>query len=195
MHDFDTLLAPLKELRITLLVNNVGGGVDMVELPFMEAERVDHVLSSNVFFSIRLTHALLSKAMLVCGHSCIINTSSCTAVLPARTGTVYSASKAFMIQFSSCLRAEDLGIEIMTVNLGLVHSASCTVRLENSLIVTAQEFARQTLDKVGLGWRYEVIWPCIGHGILWGWLCSFCLPKRAAAEVWEWFFAWVLTNL
>ncbi len=92
---------------LDVLVNNAGLGTNG---PFHEVPRQDeeHLLRLNVRAVMRLTHAAL-PAMLACGSGSIVNVSSVAGFAPGARGATYSASKAWVTNFSESLHRQLAG--------------------------------------------------------------------------------------
>lgn len=86
---------------VDLLVNNAGLGTAgaLHEVPI---ELEEHLLRVNVRAVLRLTHAAL-PAMLARGRGDIINVSSVAGFTPGARAATYSASKAWVTNFSESL--------------------------------------------------------------------------------------------
>jgi uncharacterized protein len=107
-------------LSVSLLVNSAGFGTcgrfeDI-------AEALDHdQLMVNVVALADLTHALVGP-MLARGRGAVINVASTAAFQPAAYFAVYSAAKAFVLNFSLALWSEyrDRGIKVLALCPGPV---------------------------------------------------------------------------
>jgi uncharacterized protein len=111
------LAATLRErqLDIGLLVNNAGFGA-RGRFHKLSLDRQAEMLQLNVQTLMELTHWLLSP-MLEKGKGAVINVSSTASFQPVPFTAVYSASKAFVTNFSMSL-AEELrpcGITVVTL--------------------------------------------------------------------------------
>ena len=92
---------------VDVLVNNAGLGTNG---PFHEVPREDeeHLLRLNVRAVMRLTHAAL-PSMLERGSGSIVNVSSVAGFAPGARGATYSASKAWVTNFSESLHRQLAG--------------------------------------------------------------------------------------
>lgn len=89
---------------VDLLVNNAGlGNPGAFDETDREAE--EHLLRLNVRAVLRLTHAAM-PSMLAQGAGAIINVSSVAGFTPGTRGAGYSASKAWVINFSESLHLQ-----------------------------------------------------------------------------------------
>ncbi|MCC7075589.1 MAG: SDR family oxidoreductase [Acidimicrobiia bacterium] len=107
-----------------LVVNNAGLGVSG---SFVDAghEAAMAQVDLNVRALVRLTHAALSR-MRTSGEGGILNVSSTAGFFPSPGGAVYSASKAFVINFglgvAEELRMQDSAVRICTLCPGFTRT-------------------------------------------------------------------------
>ncbi len=118
--DADDLVAICRELSDTkynLLVNNAGCGIyDRFEnIPL---EKIHHLIRLNVIALVDLSHGFLKSAS---SGDALINVSSALSLLPYPGGAVYSATKAFVTNFTEALWYEykDRDIYVMTLLPGV----------------------------------------------------------------------------
>jgi short-subunit dehydrogenase len=92
---------------VDLLVNNAGLGTKGAfhRVPLDDEE---HLLRLNVRAVLRLTHAAL-PAMVARGHGAVVNVSSVAGFAPGARGATYSASKAWVTNFSESLHLQYAG--------------------------------------------------------------------------------------
>jgi len=116
----DDLVAICQELsdsKYHLLVNNAGYGIyDRFEnIPL---EKIHHLIRLNVIALVDLSHLFLKSAS---SGDALINVSSTLSLLPYPGGAVYSATKAFVTNFTEALWYEykDRGIYVMTLLPGV----------------------------------------------------------------------------
>jgi hypothetical protein len=104
-----------KGFTIDLLINNAGFG-DYGDFSERERERQIKIVQLNIQALVDLTHRFLSL-MRQRNSGSIINVSSITAFQPMPYLSVYSASKAFILNFSQALWAENRshGVRILCV--------------------------------------------------------------------------------
>jgi len=139
---------------LDLLVNNAGFGSPG---PFSknEVERFLTMIQVHVAASVRLTRAAL-KGMTARGRGDIINVASIAAFSPL-SGSVYSATKAFLVNFSENLQYElaRTGVRIQALCPGLTHtefhevSGADTSALPGFLWMSAPDVARISLRALG----------------------------------------------
>ncbi|EEP81892.1 predicted protein [Uncinocarpus reesii 1704] len=154
---FDELVRDLVDVKLTILINNVGGSAGAAENPFKSYEectsdQLDRVLNVNARFMTQLTRALLPQ-LRQNGPSMILNICSFSAPgIPFVTA--YSATKGYIKGFSAALSMElkmqKKNVDVVTLIVGEVHTAS--YRMPPSFFVpTGREFARSALKNVGYG--------------------------------------------
>lgn len=107
---------------VDLLVNNAGLGNP---LPFDESDvsAEEHLLRVNVRAVMRLTHAALPP-MLARGSGAVVNVSSVAGFAPGARGASYSASKAWVINFSESLHLQfaDRGVRVLALCPGFTRT-------------------------------------------------------------------------
>ncbi|WP_189217640.1 MULTISPECIES: SDR family NAD(P)-dependent oxidoreductase [Streptomyces] len=96
-----------RSLTVDLLVNNAGFGT-AGRFEEIDAERDHELLMVNVVALVDLTHALL-PGMVERGTGAVLNVGSTAGYQPSPYLSVYSASKAFVLNFSLALRQEYRG--------------------------------------------------------------------------------------
>jgi short-subunit dehydrogenase len=107
---------------VDLLVNNAGVGTrgpfDTVDITHEE-----QLLRVNVRAVMRLTHAAL-PAMLARGSGAIVNVSSVAGFAPGPRGATYSASKAWVTNFSESLHLQygDRGVKVLALCPGFTRT-------------------------------------------------------------------------
>ncbi len=108
-------ISKMKNIDIDILFNNAGqltGGL----LEEQKFEDIASMLQVNVNALIQLTHGLLPQ-MLKRKRGKIINHASVSAVMNFPCASTYSASKAAVLAFTNCLRAELKNTEVTTLAL------------------------------------------------------------------------------
>lgn len=111
----ESLLQAVAHKDIDILFNNAGqltGGL----LEDQSLEDIYSMLQVNVNALIHLTHGLLPK-MLARKRGKIINHSSVSGVMNFPCASTYSASKAAVLAFTNCLKAELRGTGVTTLAL------------------------------------------------------------------------------
>ena len=150
------LVASIKDLNLTILVNNVGGTAnlrkDFAALVDHTTKEINDLVSINMLFTTHLTCALLP---LLSEHepALILNTGSASqSGMPYMV--VYSATKAFLSAWGNALslemQAEGSKVEVLTVLSGNTQSGQ-DERAANLFRPASMVFARAALKKVGCG--------------------------------------------
>ncbi|MCP1968536.1 SDR family NAD(P)-dependent oxidoreductase [Bradyrhizobium elkanii] len=98
----ETLLA--QRADVDVLVNNAGLGA-LGPTSSVTADALDNLIKINVLALTRLTHAVL-PGLLQRNSGCIVNIASMIAVMPTPSGAGYSASKAYVLNFTRSLQME-----------------------------------------------------------------------------------------
>ncbi|HEX2795019.1 MAG TPA: SDR family oxidoreductase [Croceicoccus sp.] len=122
----DTL--PGEFAQVDCLVNNAGLALGMA--PAWESDLAEWktMIDTNVTALVSITHKLLP--MLVERKASIINISSVAASYPYKGGNVYGGTKAFVRQFSLCLRSDlaGTGVRVTSIEPGMVETEFSIVR-------------------------------------------------------------------
>jgi serine 3-dehydrogenase len=113
---------------IDLLVNNAGLAPPLSPLQDAEWEPLETVIGTNISGLVVLTRALLPG--LIERKGAVINLSSVAANYPYRGGAVYGGSKAFVREFSLCLRADlhGTGVRVTSIEPGMAETEFTLVR-------------------------------------------------------------------
>lgn len=118
----DSLVKAISERKFDVLVNNAGFGV---KGDFVETNIDDELKMLNVQLAamLKLTKAVLPK-MVEAKSGKILNIASVYSFAPVPKQSVYSASKAFILNFSAALQNEvkDSNIYISTVCPGITQT-------------------------------------------------------------------------
>ncbi|GIH77974.1 SDR family NAD(P)-dependent oxidoreductase [Planobispora longispora] len=109
-------------LTVDVLVNNAGFGT-AGRFEEIEAEREHDELMVNVVAPVGLTHALV-PGMLARGRGAVVNVGSTAGFQPSPFFATYSASKAFVLNFSLALWSElrGRGVRVLAVTPGPVET-------------------------------------------------------------------------
>jgi serine 3-dehydrogenase len=113
---------------VDLLVNNAGLASPMTPLQDAEWGPLEQVIETNISGLVALTRALLPA--LIARKGAVINISSVAANYPYRGGAVYGGSKAFVREFSLCLRADlhGTGVRVTSIEPGMAETEFTLVR-------------------------------------------------------------------
>ena len=106
---------------IEVLINNAGIALGTDPAQKADLADWDRMVNTNITGLIHMTRAIL-PGMVARNSGTIINMGSTAGIYPYPGGHVYCASKAFVEQFSLCLRADLVGTNVRVTNImpGLV---------------------------------------------------------------------------
>lgn len=142
-----------EDLLITILVNNVGIGP--VE-SFASGSDFEKTIDLNVTFPTRLTRYVLP---LMQQPALILNVSSYAGLMPPPYLAVYAGTKAYNNAFSISLSRELDHIEVISLIVGSVHTAS-NKKPVTFMRPAAATFAKHVLGIVGCGKKQIApYWP------------------------------------
>jgi len=148
-------LSSIKDLPISVLVNNVGvGPID--ELTSFTNKEIEETIRLNTIFPSQLTRNLLPQLN---KQSLILNVSSYAGLFPPPYLAVYAGTKAYNNAFSISLARELEGIEVISLITGSVNTG--TNRKPVTLMrPSAEKYAKSVLNIVGCG-RKSIMpyWP------------------------------------
>jgi short-subunit dehydrogenase len=167
----DGVVQRIRELDgIAVLVNNAGFDVP---LRFVEAdiERLSDMNAVHVDAAIRLSHAAL-PAMLRARRGALVNVSSVSAFAPLVGNAIYSATKAYLVNFSEALAMElaGSGVFVQALCPGFTHTELHAgpefelfrrLPLPEFIWMTADAVARASLESLGSG--QVIVVPGIGY--------------------------------
>ncbi|KIX05795.1 uncharacterized protein Z518_03767 [Rhinocladiella mackenziei CBS 650.93] len=170
-----TVLAVLKDLTLTVVVNNVGGsgGIrpDWAALTEISAADLDTWINLNTRFMSQITRLVL-PLLAQNQPALILNVSSASEQVPTPYLVAYAAAKAYVSRWCVSLNcemvAENLDVEIKSLDLGMVVTAGAE-RDDSMLSLfmpSARTVAKTSLDKVGCG--HVVVTPYWPHILQFG---------------------------
>jgi uncharacterized protein len=143
-----------KGLRVDLLINNAGFG-DYGAFSERDLQKQVNMIQLNIMVLVELTYLFLSE-MKQRSQGEIINVSSIAGFQPLPYLSVYAATKAFVLNFSEALWAEnkDTGVKILALCPGPTESKFFEVaefpqvfaRSDNNGYVSASEVVRDALS-------------------------------------------------
>ncbi|WP_043432624.1 SDR family NAD(P)-dependent oxidoreductase [Cystobacter fuscus] len=120
--DLSNVEARVASDDVTFLVNNAGAG-GLGRSANMTADQLDRVIKLNITALTRLSHAALS-AFRERNAGVLVNIGSVVAHSPSAGGAAYSASKAYVLNFTRSLQMEyaDKPIQIQLVMPGPIRT-------------------------------------------------------------------------
>jgi len=169
--DFSEIASRLKDLNITLVVNNVGGGRD-------RPDRLDSLMHSdedlmgdirlNALFPFFLTRALLPQLRASKGPALVAFVGSMSAEMHIPRLYSYAPCKAFLWQLTRCLNADERWwtpskVSFIYLRVGAVNSNSFRAS-PTFFTPTSEKFGKSVV--AALGSDQEAIIPYFGHAIL-----------------------------
>jgi len=116
---------------VDLLVNNAGLALGLEPAYQADLEDWDTMIDTNNRALVSMTRAVL-PGMVERGRGHVINIGSVAGSYPYASGSVYCASKAFVLQFSLALKADLAGTPVRVTNVdpGLAETEFSVVRLK-----------------------------------------------------------------
>lgn len=173
---FDKISEGIKDLpgSIGLLVNNVGMGYDHPEY-FLEIDNCGdfsrNMVSCNVSSVLNVTRAIL-PSMVERRKGAVINLSSFAALQSTPLLSVYSSTKAFVIQFTKDLQIEyqKRGITVQALTPCFVVSKMSKVRSPTLFAPSPESYVKSALSTLGVSTVCTGYWPhdlmLFGIGVL-----------------------------
>jgi 17beta-estradiol 17-dehydrogenase / very-long-chain 3-oxoacyl-CoA reductase len=150
------LVAPLD---VGILLNNVGQS-HSIPVPFMLTERneLQNIVTINCLGTLKVTQAVVPAMKQRKKPGLIITMGSFAGWTPTPYLATYSASKAFLQQWSTALAEELRGdkIDVQMALSYLLTGPMAKIRRASLLIPTPKSFVRVTLAKVGSGGWQQV---------------------------------------
>lgn len=115
---FDEIYDQIKELNVSILVNNVG--VDYLEyFHQLDETFIRNMLSMNVFPTVLLTRKFINHFRSRQNRSAVINVSSITSNIPMPYIGVYGSTKIYQDHFTKSLQIEYPEIDFFAPNLDM----------------------------------------------------------------------------
>ncbi len=155
----DHLVSAVRDLHLTVLVNNIGGVAGIVSPQFKSlethtAQEMDDTIQLNDRFATQLTRGLLP--MLSRNHpSLILNVGSVVAEMSMPYLSVYAAAKAYDMAFSSNLaaemKAEGRDVEVLGILVGNVQTEGRQGLSTSIMTPSGRTMASAALERVGCG--------------------------------------------
>jgi len=156
---------------IGILVNNVGIANPNDDIPMYLGEfttaQCDNIVKCNVLSVVNMSHTVL-KYMKERKSGCVINVSSGSGNFPGPLLAVYSATKAFMTQFSNSMHVEcwGTGVDFLVVTPFYIVSNLVKRKSGTILIPMPSVLVKGVLRMLGRG---KYFWQSYGywfHGLI-----------------------------
>jgi len=171
-HDFARLLEPFKDLKITLVIHNVGGqGWTRHRIDGLSEANIYGIVHRNAMFPLLLTRALLPKLRKTAKLGPVLVQfvgSQSGEISPPRFST-YAGSKAFLKALTRGLINDErfwdgpTGVTFEYLMVGQVVSNS--VHAEASFgSPSSDTFAKALVARIGCGWRMYA--PYMPHAVM-----------------------------
>ncbi|KAK6435979.1 hypothetical protein LTR95_007834 [Oleoguttula sp. CCFEE 5521] len=149
--DYAKLAALVKDLDISILINNVGLS-HSIPVPFNDTpeQEVKDIITINCLATLRVTQ-LVTPGLISRKRGLILTMASFGGVLPTPLLATYSGSKAFLQQWSTALSSElePHGVKVHLVQSYLVTSAMSKIRKASLVVPTPKQFVKAALGSVG----------------------------------------------
>jgi 17beta-estradiol 17-dehydrogenase / very-long-chain 3-oxoacyl-CoA reductase len=155
----DSIVQELRELHLTVLVNNVGGpppGMEPLYKPLeaSTAKDIEGMIDMNIRFTAHLTRCVIPLLTRNQQPGLIVNTGSMAEIgLPWLS--MYSGAKAFISTWSTSLarelKADKKDLEVLTIVPVTVTDVSFRKEPPSLAQPDIRTFARASLQKVGCG--------------------------------------------
>lgn len=148
---YDDFKAKIKDLDVSILINNVGINTEIPEY-FIDTnpEEVEKMINVNVRACLDVTRIVL-PGMKERKFGLIMNLSSFTGCFPQPLMSLYSASKAFMSNWSIALKGElaQDNIDVVSLVPLFVKSNMSKFKRATWAVPSGADYAKKTLDSVG----------------------------------------------
>ncbi|CAH8494342.1 unnamed protein product [Schistosoma turkestanicum] len=158
--NFHQIIKPEVEQLSTIacLVNNVGMQLPLTffagQIDSPNEQSITNIIHCNALSTATMTHLVLPKMLTQNGSNPgIINIASYSALRTTPYLAMYTATKAFIIQFAKCLTAEKYtknDIIIQTLCPLIVYTKMTSNEKLSILNPTAKQFAKSALDMFGV---------------------------------------------
>ncbi|KAI0636137.1 NAD-P-binding protein [Trametes polyzona] len=160
--DFAQMIAPFKDLNITVVIHNVGGsnGVQAEKLDERPEEYIHTLMNWNIFFPLLLTRALLPQLRRSAKSGPVIVQfvgSQASDISPPRL-SIYASSKRFLEALARGLDNDEhyfdgpTGVRFTYLAVGAVNSASMPQKPSLNT-PTSDVFGRAIVARTGCGRR------------------------------------------
>jgi 17beta-estradiol 17-dehydrogenase / very-long-chain 3-oxoacyl-CoA reductase len=167
--NWDQFMEPLKDLNITVLINNVGvagvNGCGFNALEKASCEAIEQNIRINAIFPTQLTRNLL-PILSTNSPSLILNLTSASLWTKPPFLSVYTGTKGYNLAWSQCLRHElrmlQKEVECKAVMTGAVRTTGYSIP-ENFWTPNADDYAESMLARAGSSapvfygsWKHQI---------------------------------------
>jgi len=157
---FDGVNDIIKDLDIGILINNVGQSYEHAEYyHLVDKQKIENIIRINIFGTTHMTYLVL-PGMVKRKRGAIINISSASGSLSEPLYAVYSASKAFVNNFSKALHYEyqSQGIHVQAQVPALVTTKLSKVRSTSFFICSPKSYAKSLISSIGYDSIFYSYW-------------------------------------
>lgn len=151
----DDFVAPVmrvaKDLDVAVLVNNAGMSYDHAEyFEALEPAKIQALVNLNVLSLSKLTHAVLPQ-MIEAKSGAIVNVSSASSLVSEPLYAVYSATKAYVNNFSRALHTENAsrGVTVHSALPFFVTTKLSKLRHSSFFVAKEAAYARALVNDIG----------------------------------------------
>jgi len=148
---FNAFRSAAQSLDIGILVNNVGVSYDHAQFYHeLDSQTIQNLVRVNIEGTIEMTNAVL-PGMLQRKRGSIINVSSASSLVSEPLYAVYSATKAFINNYSVALHHEykSKGVFVQTQLPAYVVSKMSKIRKSSIMVATPEQFASAFVKQIG----------------------------------------------
>jgi len=188
---FEPIKTAIQNLEIGILVNNVGGSYDHADYYLeLSPEKINSLIRLNIYSVTEMTYLVLPQ-MVARKKGAIINVGSVSSLVNEPLYAVYTATKAFINNFSVALHYEyrGQGVHIQCQLPAFVATKLSKLRNTSFFICSPRSYAKAFISKIGYEpiitsyWTHELQ---IGLATwllpLWA-LCPFLLNRGKAIRI------------
>lgn len=145
---FDNIYNQVKDLDISVLINNAG--IDCYD-KFLDLKDsyLKDLINVNCLPPVMLTRKLLPKMSARASKSAVLNVSSGAGIIPLAYYTTYSGTKALVDLFTRSLADEYPNMDIMSLKPFDVSTKMMYYKAPDIMTITIEECVRGTLNDLG----------------------------------------------
>jgi len=159
---FENITNQIKDLDVSLLINNVGVGHSHYLTKLSEAQ-LKELITVNCVPTTILSRNFVERFVARDKKSCLITLSSISVDFPLPAFQTYGATKAFLDYFTQATSLEYPQIDCLSVRPGLVDTNMTKHSSQRYAPITPEQCAEATLEKVGYEsvtyghWKHRVL--------------------------------------
>lgn len=171
--NYEKIQQAIKDISVTILVNNVGKSHSMpVSFLDTDEKEMNDIMTINNTATVKITRAVAPALIATGCPGLIINMSSFAGLFPTPMLATYTGSKFFIQGWSEALAGEleEHKIDVECVLSYLVKSKMSKVRRTSATVPSTEQFVSSTLRnigrRVGAQERYATITPYPSHAMM-----------------------------